>query len=355
MFLINIMYVDMVIHVLFNFILKPSASLNQEGETSVSDLSFELPTSSESMEIIIDVDADTDIDIITPESSYSDAADPDVPSLKRTDSIFLTSEYLQSISKVADTPEASGSCIESTDDEYIPSKDSGNESSSEGFDSPAKRVPLLKIKKTKKSQKTSRRKTLPSTSSEEMQEDVESDLSETDASKESSFSSSTSRSQRSRSQPTTDEFDEAPTGSSTPKRRKETGSDIDDPKEGTSHTHRTPCFASGTSTKEKESDTDATKMGPPRFKQGQWTTDEPDGDHTTAGTSKKRTWTSAEVQAVEKTLMSFIESGKVPGKSDCVACIEASPKALKNRTWTAVKFYVKNRITAMQRKAAKRV
>ncbi|XP_019212192.1 uncharacterized protein LOC102080509 isoform X3 [Oreochromis niloticus] len=190
---------------------------------------------------------------------------------------------------------------------------------------------------------------------EEMQEDVESDLSETDASKESSFSSSTSRSQRSRSQPTTDEFDEAPTGSSTPKRRKETGSDIDDPKEGTSHTHRTPCFASGTSTKEKESDTDATKMGPPRFKQGQWTTDEPDGDHTTAGTSKKRTWTSAEVQAVEKTLMSFIESGKVPGKSDCVACIEASPKALKNRTWTAVKFYVKNRITAMQRKAAKRV
>ncbi|XP_039463650.1 uncharacterized protein LOC120436869 [Oreochromis aureus] len=280
---------------------QPSERTNQEGETSSQpQLSPKQLAAAKTLEIIIDVDADTDIDIITPESSYSDAADPDVPSLKRTDSIFLTSEYLQSISKVADTPEASGSCIESTDDEYIPSKDSGNESSSEGFDSPAKRVPLLKIKKTKKSQKTSRRKTLPSTSSEEMQEDVESDLSETDASKESSFSSSTSRSQRSRSQPTTDEFDEAPTGSSTPKRRKETGSDIDDPKEGTSHTHRTPCFASGTSTKEKESDTDATKMGPPRFKQGQWTTDEPDGDHTTAGTSKKRTWTSAEVQAVEK-------------------------------------------------------
>ncbi|XP_042071171.1 uncharacterized protein LOC121811829 isoform X2 [Haplochromis burtoni] len=115
-----------------------------------------------------------------------------------------------------------------------------------------------------------------------------------------------------------------------------------------------PVFTSGTS-KEKESDTDATKMGPPGFKQGQWTTDEPDGDHPTTGTSKKRTWTSAEVHAVEKTLMSFIESGKVPGKSECVACIEASPKALKNRTWTGVKFYVKNRITAMQRKAAKRV
>lgn len=62
------------------------------------------------------------------------------------------------------------------------------------------------------------------------------------------------------------------------------------------------------------------------------------------------TWTSAEVNAVEKTPMSFIESGKIPGKSECVACIEASLKALKKRSWTAVKFYVTNRITAMQRK-----
>lgn len=44
---------------------------------------------------------------------------------------------------------------------------------------------------------------------------------------------------------------------------------------------------------------------------------------------------------MDMTLMSFIESGKVPGKSECVPCIEASPKALKNKSWTAVKFYVK--------------
>ena len=41
-------------------------------------------------------------------------------------------------------------------------------------------------------------------------------------------------------------------------------------------------------------------------------------------TSKKRSWSLAEVHAVEKTL----KCGKVPGKSECVACIKASPEAL---------------------------
>ena len=62
-----------------------------------------------------------------------------------------------------------------------------------------------------------------------------------------------------------------------------------------------------------------------------------------------------EIRAVEKTLMHFIESGKVPGKSDCVDCITASPEALENRDWKAVKFYVKNRITAIQRESARRI
>lgn len=30
--------------------------------------------------------------------------------------------------------------------------------------------------------------------------------------------------------------------------------------------------------------------------------------------------------------MAFIESGKVPGKSECVACIKASPEAQKKRS-----------------------
>ena len=66
-------------------------------------------------------------------------------------------------------------------------------------------------------------------------------------------------------------------------------------------------------------------------------------------------WSSAEVKAVEKSLMAHITSGKVPGKAQCVACIKASPKELHGRSWTAVKFYVKNRISAIQREMAKRL
>lgn len=75
-------------------------------------------------------------------------------------------------------------------------------------------------------------------------------------------------------------------------------------------------------------------------------------------TSKRRSWSSwlsEESHAVEKTLKALIESGKVPGKSECVACIEASPEALAKRSWQAVKFYVKNRITAIQRESARRI
>jgi hypothetical protein len=42
-------------------------------------------------------------------------------------------------------------------------------------------------------------------------------------------------------------------------------------------------------------------------------------------------WTKEEIQAVEKTLMGLISSGKVPGKAQCVKCIETSPNALQDR------------------------
>lgn len=61
------------------------------------------------------------------------------------------------------------------------------------------------------------------------------------------------------------------------------------------------------------------------------------------------------MRAVEKTLKPFIECGKVPGKSECVACIKASPGELKDRDWKGVKFYVKNRITAIRRESATRL
>lgn len=52
-------------------------------------------------------------------------------------------------------------------------------------------------------------------------------------------------------------------------------------------------------------------------------------------------WSEEEVKAVEHKLMNYIRSGKVPGKDKCMECIEAFPKALKARTWDAVKYYVK--------------
>ncbi|RXN22575.1 hypothetical protein ROHU_023424 [Labeo rohita] len=35
----------------------------------------------------------------------------------------------------------------------------------------------------------------------------------------------------------------------------------------------------------------------------------------------QRKWSNEEIQAVEKTLMDFIRSGKVPGKAQCMECI----------------------------------
>jgi hypothetical protein len=50
-----------------------------------------------------------------------------------------------------------------------------------------------------------------------------------------------------------------------------------------------------------------------------------------------------EKQAVEAFLGSFLLSKKVPGKWDCLKCIERSKPALKNRTWKDVKNYVHNK------------
>ncbi|KAE8277669.1 hypothetical protein D5F01_LYC24330 [Larimichthys crocea] len=50
------------------------------------------------------------------------------------------------------------------------------------------------------------------------------------------------------------------------------------------------------------------------------------GGDSKRGTSKKRSWSPGEIRAVEKTLNCFIESGKVPGKSECNACIKASQR-----------------------------
>ncbi|XP_039517285.1 uncharacterized protein LOC120471523 [Pimephales promelas] len=64
----------------------------------------------------------------------------------------------------------------------------------------------------------------------------------------------------------------------------------------------------------------------------------------------KKKWEDSEVKAVERHMMKFIKTCKVPGKQDCERCIHAEPEALKQRTWTGVKNYVRNRITTLKRK-----
>ncbi|XP_068581294.1 uncharacterized protein [Cebidichthys violaceus] len=231
------------------------------------------------------------------------------------------------------------SCSGSSGDEYIPSKDSIHESSSEGSCDQMSKVPLVKLKKQKKSQRTYK----------EVLEAMNSDVSETEAEKDSSFfsASSSGSSSSKRRQLTTDEFgdDIEPIGFSTPKRRLQV-SDSEDPTTGPQ------IFNSGQPTSDDPDSVDPAITGS-RSKKKQCP-ESNRGDPKTE-TSKRRSWSLNEIHAVEKTLMAFIQSGKVPGKSDCVACIKASPEALKKRSWTAVKFYVKNRITAIQHESAKRV
>lgn len=60
----------------------------------------------------------------------------------------------------------------------------------------------------------------------------------------------------------------------------------------------------------------------------------------------RKEWTPAERAAVKKHLANFIATKKVPGKQECEAVLEKEEFLRKNgRTWTHVKFFVKNAIT----------
>ncbi len=65
---------------------------------------------------------------------------------------------------------------------------------------------------------------------------------------------------------------------------------------------------------------------------------------------KRKMWEKEEIRAVERHMMSFITSCCVPGKSDSDKCLQLEKVALKNRSWSAIKFYVKNRITSLRNK-----
>ncbi|XP_029943204.1 uncharacterized protein LOC115385360 isoform X2 [Salarias fasciatus] len=66
----------------------------------------------------------------------------------------------------------------------------------------------------------------------------------------------------------------------------------------------------------------------------------------------RRKWEAEEVNAVERHLMKFIETFTVPAKHNCMICLKSEPLALKKRTWTDVKNYVRNRITALKRQTS---
>lgn len=75
--------------------------------------------------------------------------------------------------------------------------------------------------------------------------------------------------------------------------------------------------------------------------------------HRASQKNGKQKWDEAEVRAVERHMMRFIEGHKVPQKLDCLQCLEAEPEALRTRAWKGVKDYVRNRITALKREESR--
>ncbi|KAK0142631.1 hypothetical protein N1851_019441 [Merluccius polli] len=63
----------------------------------------------------------------------------------------------------------------------------------------------------------------------------------------------------------------------------------------------------------------------------------------------KSKWTG-EVKAVERHMLHFITSCRVPGKKDCESCLQAEPVALNDRNWVAIKYYIHNRNIALKRR-----
>ena len=72
-----------------------------------------------------------------------------------------------------------------------------------------------------------------------------------------------------------------------------------------------------------------------------------------SGLVVKKPWTAEEKRSVLNVLGRYISSGTIPGKTACMECIERSPESLSGRTWTAVKFFVKNEIARRSRKISK--
>ncbi|XP_036419034.1 uncharacterized protein LOC118802695 isoform X2 [Colossoma macropomum] len=63
----------------------------------------------------------------------------------------------------------------------------------------------------------------------------------------------------------------------------------------------------------------------------------------------KRKWEDSEVRAVERHLIRFIQTGKVPQKRECIQCLLAESHVLRERSWTDVKNFVRNRSITLKK------
>ena len=60
-------------------------------------------------------------------------------------------------------------------------------------------------------------------------------------------------------------------------------------------------------------------------------------------TGERRTWSTAEKEAAKRQLGKYFRLKKIPGKADCETAKRNEP-TLHGRSWTQIKFYVKNNI-----------
>ena len=58
----------------------------------------------------------------------------------------------------------------------------------------------------------------------------------------------------------------------------------------------------------------------------------------------KTPWTDEEIQAVEKHLGKYFRIPQLPGKAECTDTLKKEP-VLHRRTWSHIKFFIKNRKT----------
>ena len=69
-------------------------------------------------------------------------------------------------------------------------------------------------------------------------------------------------------------------------------------------------------------------------------------------TSRRKSWTQTEINAVMSHLEKSIREQKIPGKRECVECKSRNSVALEERSWSDIKYFAHNYITRCKRIAS---